>query len=294
MPALPAVRFLIAAASAVLAFVSAGTAAQGDRARAPSLEPEAVAEALAARGEVRTRQGRTFRGEILRADSEALVLRAEADGGEAEITFPRGDVRSLRLGGGDYLPLALDLVDGGDYEEGLRLLRAIHRQRGPLLDYLSEGDRHYFVEAAPRFRKAGDPLTAAALARQLDPLVTDPGARRTLARERMLGYLDLRFFDEARAEARALADDQPLFPDSATAQYTLARIELEADNPEAALAHALRAVVYAADGAEQLRDCYKLATRLARELEDSATAERLAAEMQHRRFDAPVDESGDL
>ena len=294
MPAHSTLIRLLAAVPAVAALAFAPPAALGESAPAPSLRPDAIAEALAARGEVRTRQGRAFRGEILRADAETIVLRAEADGGVAEITFPREDVRSLRLGGGEYLPVALDLVDRGDYEDGLRLLRAIHRQRAPLLNYLSEGDRQYFVEAAPRLRRAGDPLTAAALARQLEPLVTDPRARRALARERMLAYLDLRFFDEARAEARALAADKALFPDSATAQYTLARIELEAGDPEAALGHTLRAVVYAADGADQLRECYTLAIRLARKLDDEATAERLAAEREQRRFHAPVDESDDL
>ncbi len=289
-----AFRCFLAAAPAIVVLAIAASPAHGESTASLSLRPEAVANALSSRGEVRTRQGRTFRGEILRADAETLVLRAQADAGVAEITFPREDVRSLRLGGGDYLPLALDLVDRGDYEDGLRLLHAIHRQRAPLLHYLSEGDRHYFLEAAPRLRKAGDPLTAAALARQLEPLVTDASVRRALARERMLAYLDLRFFDEARAEARAIAADHALFPDSATALYTLARIEWEADNPEAALAHALRAVVYAVEGADQLRDCYMLAIRAARRMDDTATADRLAAEMKQRRFDAPVDDSDDL
>lgn len=256
----------------------------------PSLDPAVVAEALSRHGEIWTQRNRRFEGEITRADTESLSLRAVVGRGDAEITFQRDDIRSLRLGGGEYLPLALELIDMGNHKDGLRLLRAIHRQRGPLLPYLLPGDRLYFVEAVPRFRAAGDALTAVALARQLDPMMHDfPQARGALARERALGYLDLEFFEEAREEAKALVDAQPLFLTSATGHYTLARVDLWADNPEGALEQVLRAVVFGTDGAEELRECYALAIRLADQLGDTETANRLATEMKWRRFHALVD-----
>ncbi len=287
---LPIARILRSLSAVVILLVPLKIcAAENERAVQPEpTDTTSPEERLEARGEVETRHGRRFEGRIIGADAETLRLQITEGHGSAEITFSKEDVVSLRLTGNSDFAAFEERRAAGDNEGAFMLLRALYHQRAPLLHYLSDGDRAFFLDSLQQFRLGGDPLTAIALSRQLEPLVDAASAGRILARERILSYLQLELMDEAKEEAEKWVSKQPIFLESTVGHYALARIHLTDGKSEEALEHALTAVVFATDGADYLEHCYRLAIRIAESLGETSTTQKLRDEMERRYPASPT------
>ena len=224
---------------------------------------------------IETRQNRIFSGIPSRVTPERITVRSRVDAGEVEVTFDRTDIRSLRLPGGGVLLVAVDLLETGRTDDGLRLLRAFNNRRARFLPYLSRTEGIELVEVAEHLLAAGDALSAVGLGRQLEARFPEDDVTRRLHAIRLRGFLALEFAEEAREEARKWVTDEPYFVTSALGHYSLARLALAEGHTEMALDHLLEALVFSQPGATEIERARALALELAAEIGDTATLEGL-------------------
>ncbi|MGF1529768.1 MAG: hypothetical protein ACFCU4_00215 [Puniceicoccaceae bacterium] len=228
--------------------------------------------------------GQVIRGEFLSATDNAITIRQRTQEGEIDFAFQRGRIARITLPGDEVLRDALAFAEEGLHEEALVRLDALFRQRIRFFPLLPQKDLVQFIQAPLSALEVGQPSRSIALARELQPYLSDdPSAVATLRDCELLGLYQLRILSEAYPMALEWIENEEPYSTSALGYMVLSGIEYLRGDYEKALWISLIPCIYSSGSrVDYLEGCYSIAVASFHALEDMKQRDALINEMETR------------
>ncbi|MEC8614709.1 MAG: hypothetical protein VXY17_04830 [Verrucomicrobiota bacterium] len=223
-------------------------------------------------------------GQITRWDESQLMIEVSLGGGTAELTFPAGDIRSIRFPGAEYKRTLYDWKNDPErVEDALALYRAYYQQQARYLSLLSQRELSFFIDYADFALAQNKPLKAVATIDIISPYIEDEAVLKQLKENLLLGFFQGGMCEEAEVEARKWIKEAEPAGSSALGWRLLAEINYEQEEYENTFWTAMHPIAFSNQmNMQHLDVCYALAILAAEEIRLKEEPLRLAAEMRDR------------